>query len=116
MKESKVRLPSLIKTNSFIASLQELDAIFSILLFDRSRNISFTNGLGIGIRPNLLLYLSHATYLLRIWLASVLRLICVFLASSLSSSTNFSGSLNVTRRSEERRVGKECRSRWSPYH
>jgi len=24
-----------------------------------------------------------------------------------------SGSLN---RSEERRVGKECRSRWSPYH
>ena len=23
---------------------------------------------------------------------------------------------NVFRRSEERRVGKECRSRWSPYH
>ena len=23
---------------------------------------------------------------------------------------------NSTRRSEERRVGKECRSRWSPYH
>ena len=23
---------------------------------------------------------------------------------------------NVTLRSEERRVGKECRSRWSPYH
>ena len=22
----------------------------------------------------------------------------------------------VERRSEERRVGKECRSRWSPYH
>src|SRR2546427_5042135 len=22
----------------------------------------------------------------------------------------------VTKRSEERRVGKECRSRWSPYH
>src|SRR2546426_6667943 len=28
------------------------------------------------------------------------------------------GSIDVprTRRSEERRVGKECRSRWSPYH
>src|SRR5258708_27579478 len=25
-------------------------------------------------------------------------------------------SLNIPRRSEERRVGKECRSRWSPYH
>src|SRR5579885_3801174 len=26
------------------------------------------------------------------------------------------GSLLVVHRSEERRVGKECRSRWSPYH
>ena len=25
-------------------------------------------------------------------------------------------SLNLDWRSEERRVGKECRSRWSPYH
>src|SRR3989449_9760655 len=24
--------------------------------------------------------------------------------------------VGTTRRSEERRVGKECRSRWSPYH
>ena len=24
--------------------------------------------------------------------------------------------LSVAQRSEERRVGKECRSRWSPYH
>ena len=26
------------------------------------------------------------------------------------------GLLTVVGRSEERRVGKECRSRWSPYH
>ena len=26
------------------------------------------------------------------------------------------GSILLTSRSEERRVGKECRSRWSPYH
>ena len=26
------------------------------------------------------------------------------------------GSGKTTLRSEERRVGKECRSRWSPYH
>ena len=25
-------------------------------------------------------------------------------------------SVNLGKRSEERRVGKECRSRWSPYH
>src|SRR3712207_7493138 len=24
--------------------------------------------------------------------------------------------MNAAKRSEERRVGKECRSRWSPYH
>ena len=27
-----------------------------------------------------------------------------------------SAASEVTARSEERRVGKECRSRWSPYH
>ena len=26
------------------------------------------------------------------------------------------GAVDVMTRSEERRVGKECRSRWSPYH
>ena len=26
------------------------------------------------------------------------------------------GGAELLRRSEERRVGKECRSRWSPYH
>ena len=29
---------------------------------------------------------------------------------------NFSSSGLLYKRSEERRVGKECRSRWSPYH
>ena len=27
-----------------------------------------------------------------------------------------SNKMSYTKRSEERRVGKECRSRWSPYH
>ena len=27
-----------------------------------------------------------------------------------------SGLYSTAKRSEERRVGKECRSRWSPYH
>ena len=29
---------------------------------------------------------------------------------------NYPGVTVATTRSEERRVGKECRSRWSPYH
>src|SRR2546430_5837455 len=35
--------------------------------------------------------------------------------SSISANQRYSPALTVTR-SEERRVGKECRSRWSPYH
>ena len=33
-----------------------------------------------------------------------------------SWTTNLNMSMNRNKRSEERRVGKECRSRWSPYH
>src|SRR5438034_8919250 len=33
-----------------------------------------------------------------------------------NSFINTMKNINHTRRSEERRVGKECRSRWSPYH
>ena len=33
-----------------------------------------------------------------------------------NSATNNSLAFKEKSRSEERRVGKECRSRWSPYH
>src|SRR5256885_3898914 len=39
----------------------------------------------------------------------------VWLAPNVQAMTNASGYF-YERRSEERRVGKECRSRWSPYH
>ena len=43
-----------------------------------------------------------------------------FLASILPDITGATGTPDITAinstRSEERRVGKECRSRWSPYH
>src|SRR3712207_3870058 len=44
-----------------------------------------------------------------------------FLRTSLNSQRKKRGEAELTtpefmRRSEERRVGKECRSRWSPYH
>ena len=39
-------------------------------------------------------------------------------AASAAGAIAWDGSAEVTAeaRSEERRVGKECRSRWSPYH
>ena len=36
--------------------------------------------------------------------------------SGRSSNTKASDNIISNGRSEERRVGKECRSRWSPYH
>ena len=35
---------------------------------------------------------------------------------SVGSLMGLSACVTVAERSEERRVGKECRSRWSPYH
>src|SRR2546429_10367 len=37
-------------------------------------------------------------------------------AALLPLAYSFSSERRLVRRSEERRVGKECRSRWSPYH
>ena len=37
----------------------------------------------------------------------------MFLAKSIAQRAE---ELHIDERSEERRVGKECRSRWSPYH
>ena len=49
-----------------------------------------------------------------------LRGIFEYIAFELKSPENASGQLDRLEacilRSEERRVGKECRSRWSPYH
>ena len=37
-------------------------------------------------------------------------------ADSKSKNRTSDDTQRITTRSEERRVGKECRSRWSPYH
>src|SRR2546430_8217680 len=38
------------------------------------------------------------------------------LQASLDEVRRQAAEIQASRRSEERRVGKECRSRWSPYH
>ena len=38
------------------------------------------------------------------------------LVQGFEEGNQFETLVGVTGRSEERRVGKECRSRWSPYH
>src|SRR5256885_6100155 len=48
---------------------------------------------------------------------SVITLVPIFLVGALGLATgpHWEGTRRLLR-SEERRVGKECRSRWSPYH
>src|SRR5256885_15039724 len=47
---------------------------------------------------------------------SCLRPVALTAATNSGLSQALISPLRATYRSEERRVGKECRSRWSPYH
>ena len=40
----------------------------------------------------------------------------IFGNGDMSEVEKFKRAIKCAERSEERRVGKECRSRWSPYH
>ena len=46
----------------------------------------------------------------------VLVAVLLFAKNKLTPSGELKININDGERSEERRVGKECRSRWSPYH
>ena len=41
---------------------------------------------------------------------------CIMITDGAAEPADNDGLVTTFRRSEERRVGKECRSRWSPYH
>ena len=49
-------------------------------------------------------------------LAASVRFLNIFIADYYGFLGNLVKSFFFAERSEERRVGKECRSRWSPYH
>ena len=51
----------------------------------------------------------------RLWEKGI-RDILMVTENRLAGTSRNTGSDKQTYRSEERRVGKECRSRWSPYH
>ena len=59
----------------------------------------------------------------KVKILSILLMICLLVSILFQTAINkvYAESknevtLNFEGRSEERRVGKECRSRWSPYH
>ena len=76
-------------------------AVLLMLLFVRGRLVEFNQWISSERPP--LTNISHGWMLLTLFFAS---------AQAFNSVLPERGLL----RSEERRVGKECRSRWSPYH
>ena len=50
------------------------------------------------------------------WLYGVERSNALSQLTKITKGTHFASFNLIFDRSEERRVGKECRSRWSPYH
>ena len=46
----------------------------------------------------------------------IYAVVMVFLPKNYQTELESQATSDFYRRSEERRVGKECRSRWSPYH
>ena len=72
------------------------------------KNIIVTGGLGF-IGSNLISLLIEKKY-------SVINIDKITYSSNFYNIKEFKNSKYYKFRSEERRVGKECRSRWSPYH
>src|SRR2546430_3846263 len=56
------------------------------------------------------------TVVCALWAAAIGACVIVMIVAARTAKANRMASLPNWRRSEERRVGKECRSRWSPYH
>ena len=58
----------------------------------------------------------HSVKARKLYVQVVLILLLLFHYVYISGHVGEFGVFLSTARSEERRVGKECRSRWSPYH
>ena len=72
------------------------------------------------ILPYIMLLVSGPYILIYAFAMSAVYMIKIIVAckdlKKIKASLQDKAALNILLRSEERRVGKECRSRWSPYH
>ena len=59
-----------------------------------------------GIAERAYIYQTVASHVIKLWLQEQMTV----------ANVQGADMLQIALRSEERRVGKECRSRWSPYH
>ena len=123
LKQSDVAASNL--THSVLKHAVEIDGTRYIQVHPTFLYESFWN---IGVLIILLLFTKHRKYngqifliyllgygLGRAWIEGLRTDQLIFFGTGVAVSQVLSGVL-VVARSEERRVGKECRSRWSPYH
>ena len=97
--------------NQFLANIREVDAIVHVVRCFEDTNVIHVDGSVDPIRDietiNLELIFSDIEVLDR-RIAKTIR--------GARNDKMLAKELDFQQRSEERRVGKECRSRWSPYH
>ena len=113
-----------VKTNMWMMYLTVL-AVLAIWILSTSGDSSFAvnySAVFLGMMPAYLLSYDHASgwteYSFALPLSKELQVAEKYLVGLLSKfrlSPAFDFNIEL-KRSEERRVGKECRSRWSPYH
>ena len=86
------------------------------------KHFNFNEGVLFSEDTNLLELSNSLETPFYVYSAETIRENCRSYKAGLSSSdlacyaVKANSNLSVLSRSEERRVGKECRSRWSPYH
>ena len=94
--------PTFGTTTDIKISLMEIHTLGPLKLFDTA-GINEKSSLGIKKRNKTIDCLKKCD------------LVLLVIDPSIDFEENFE-IINLSQRSEERRVGKECRSRWSPYH
>ena len=93
-----------------------LAVCFGTLGFLTAQFIPILGGYAILRTAGIPVMLSMTSIMVCLPLFALLRAIFRFLEQRLNHYIAFTLLAIIRSRSEERRVGKECRSRWSPYH
>ena len=102
------------KSPNLVISIPQVTPVINTIHRTHTHTLGLCGNAGRSLSSTTQLSLTVDTAIRIVWhSAEVAHFTHKIRGTSVSSTTRGTSS---TRRSEERRVGKECRSRWSPYH